>query len=426
MKRGAALAACGAVLSFCVLSWVGQGDQTVRIVSFLTGYGLAFAAYLLALIVAKGLSPTGLRVALVLAVSWRAALVFGPPLLSNDINRYVWEGRVQLQGGNPYAWRDRPDSPRWQGMRDEVWQGLNHKDYPAVYPPLFELACRGVIAVHDSVTAMKAFLVACELLTLWPLAVALRRRNLPRERLLILAWSPLALVEIAGSGHNEAFGFLFLAWSLAALEAGRPLVSALAAALGFQAKFLPGLVAAAWARRYRWWHVVPAGALAAALAFPYYADAHKTFFLSLSKLGQFWRFNETLFALFLALTGSHPSAVRLGVGLVVLLALGLAWRRAEPVAAATLVVAASLLLGPNVLPWYALWFLPLLVVRDEPAVLLYTGTAALTYLVYPAWQSGEVWYLGWDVRVLEYVPSLIVLVWSRFLSGRRGSGPAAT
>jgi hypothetical protein len=58
-------------------------------------------------------------------------------------------------------------------------------------------------------------------LTLWPLAAILRRRGLPRERLLILAWSPLALVEIAGSGHNEAFGFLFLAWSLAAMEAGR-------------------------------------------------------------------------------------------------------------------------------------------------------------------------------------------------------------
>jgi alpha-1,6-mannosyltransferase len=424
--RSIALAGCGAVLSFCTLSWVGQGDQTVRIASFLGLFGLAFAAYLVALIAGKGLSSAGLRLALVLAVSWRVALVFGPPLLSNDVNRYVWEGRVQVHGGNPYAWRDRPDSPRWLELRDSVWQGLNHKDYPAVYPPLFELACRAVIAGHDSVTAMKAFLVACELLALWPLAVVLRRRNLPRERLLILAWSPLALVEIAGSGHNEAFGFLFLSWSLAALEAGRPLVSAVAAALGFQAKFLPGLVAAAWGRRYRSWHVLLAGAVAAAIAFPYYEGARKTFFLSLSKLGQFWRFNETLFALFLAATGSHPAAVRLGVGLVVLLALALAWRRAEPVAAATLVVAASLLLGPNVLPWYALWFLPLLVVRDEPAVLLYTGTSALTYLVYPAWQSGELWYLGWDVRALEYVPSLIVLVWSRFSPKAPRPGSAAT
>ena len=65
---------------------------------------------------------------------------------------------------------------------------------------------------------------------------------------------------------------------------------------------------------------------------------------------------------------------------------------------------ASLLLSPNVLPWYALWLLPLLVVRDEPAALLFTGTVSLAYLVYPAWQSGEPWKLGWGWRALEYLP----------------------
>lgn len=416
------LAACGIVLTLCVGTWALGGDPTRRIASHLALYGLAFAAYLAALHAAKGLSGRGLRAAIILAIAWRAALVLAPPLLSNDVNRYVWEGRVQIHGGNPYAWRDRPDAPRWEGLRDGVWEGLNHKDYPAVYPPLFQLACRGVIALHDSITAMKAFLVACELITLWPLAILLRRRGLPRERLLILAWSPLALVEIAGSGHNEPFGFLFLAWSMAGLESGRPLASALFAALGFQAKFLPGLVAVAWARRYRLWHLLVAATEAVLLAAPYFAGASRTFFLSLSKLARFWRFNETLFAPLAALTGDHEDAVRLGAGLTLLLALVLAARRTEPAAAATTVVAAALLLGPNVLPWYALWFLPLLVVRDEPAALLYTGTAALAYLVYPAWQSGEVWYLPWSVRALEYGPPALVLAWSR-LTSARGAGP---
>ena len=79
-------------------------------------------------------------------VAWRAILVPVPPLLSNDINRYVWEGRVQVHGGNPYRWADRPDAPRWVELRDGVWDGLNHKDYTAVYPPLFLLATRAVVA----------------------------------------------------------------------------------------------------------------------------------------------------------------------------------------------------------------------------------------------------------------------------------------
>ena len=408
-RRGAALGGCGAVLTACVVAWAVRGDPTARIASHLAIYGLAFAAYLFALHAARGLSPAGLGLALLAAVAWRAALVAAPPLLSNDVNRYVWEGRVQLHGGNPYAWRDRPDAPRWTALRDEVWHGLNHRDYPAVYPPLFQLACRGVVGLHDSVTAMKAFLAGCELLALWPLAAVLRRRGLPRERLLVLAWSPLALVEVAGSGHNEAFALPFLAAALAGLETGRPLASAVAAALGFQAKFLPGLVAAAWGRRYRPGHVLLAALVALGVALPYYEGARRTFFLSLSKYAEFWRFNETLFAALAALLGDHGRAVRAGAGLAVLLALVLAWRRAEPAAAGTAVVAAALLLGPNVLPWYALWLLPLLVVRDEPAALLYTGTAALAYLVYPAWQSGEVWRLGWGLRALEYGPCAVVL-----------------
>jgi hypothetical protein len=155
---------------------------------------------------------------------------------------------------------------------------------------------------------------------------------------------------------------------------------------------------------------VPAGGLlAAALVVPFLdQSSKKTMLLSLSKYAQFWRFNETLFAPLAAVLGSHESAVRAGALLTLALAFTLAWRRTEPVAAATAVVVASLLLAPNVLPWYALWLLPLLVLRDEPAALLFTGTVALAYVVYPEWQSGEPWKLGWGWRALEYAPCGIV------------------
>jgi alpha-1,6-mannosyltransferase len=411
LRERVVLVLSASVITTCVVVWAVQGDQTERVPSFLAWFGLAFTAYLVALGRAADLSKRGLILALLVAGVWRAILVTAPPLLSDDVYRSVWEGRVQLRGGNPYAWGDRPDSPRWEPMRDEVWRAMNHRDYPAVYPPLWQLAARAVVATADSVTAMKAFLATVEMLALWPLATVLRRRGLPRGRLLVLAWSPLAIVEVAGSGHNEALGLLFLAVSLAALESGRPLLSAVAAALGFQTKLLPGLVAAAWARRYRAAHVVVAAVVAALLLWPY-RSAGRVLFLSLSKYAALWRFNETAFAPLAALFG-HAAAVRLGAFIVLALAFALAGRRAEPVTAATAVVAATLLLAPSVLPWYALWLLPLLVVRDEAAALLFTGTIALAYVVYPTWRSGEPWHVGWDVRALEYAPCLLVLALSR-------------
>jgi hypothetical protein len=386
-------------------AWAAGGDHTLRIGAHLGLYGAAFAAYLGALRAARGLSRRGLLLALALAAAWRAALVAAPPLLSNDVNRCVWEGRIQLHGGNPYTWGDRPDSPRWVPLRDAVWAGVNHPNYTAIYPPAWQLVARAVVWLHGSVTAMKAFLAACELLCVWPLAAVLRRRGLPRERLLILAWSPLALVEVAGSGHNEAFGLLALALALAALESGRPLAAALAAAVGFQAKLLPGLVALAWARRFRPLHVAAAAALAALLVAPY-ASAGAGLLRSLGAYGRHWRFNETLFAALAALLGGHQRAAVASLALTVLLALALAWRRVEPARAALAVAAATLLLAPNVLPWYALWLLPLLVVVDAPALLCFTGTVGLAYLVYPEWRAGQPWHLGWGLRALEYLPCL--------------------
>jgi len=425
-RRTGWLVVAGLVLTGCVIAWAFGPLPPKRIGPHLGLFGAAFAAYLVALVASRGLSRRGLLLCLGLAVLWRAVLVAAPPLLSNDINRYVWEGRVQVHGGNPYRWSDRPESPRWLPLRDTVYEGLNHKDYTAVYPPLFVLATRAVVAVHDSFTAMKAFLVACELATLGALALVLRRRRLPLERLLVLAWSPLALVEVAGSGHNEAFGMLWMVLALLALDADRPLLSALAASAGFLTKYLPGLVAAAWARRYRWWHVLAGGALVAALVAVYLdPGSQKTMLLSLSKYAQFWRFNDTLFTPLAALLGSHAAAVRAGALLTLALALTLAWRKTEPVAAATAVVVASLLLAPNVLPWYALWLLPLLVLRDEPAALLFTGTVSLAYVVYPDWQSGEPWRLGWGWRALEYGPSAAVALSTWRDAGARRPPPRA-
>ena len=398
---------CGAVLTLCVTDWATGDPPTLRVGIHLALYGVAFVAYLVALAASPGLSRGGLLLALGVALAWRVALVAAPPF-NDDINRYVWEGRIQHHGGNPFKWEDRPTVERWTPLRDEVWDGINHRRMPAIYPPLFQLAARGVTALHDSVTAMKAFLVLCEIATLGLLAGVLRRRRLPAERLLIMAWSPLALVEIAGAGHNDAFAMMWLVAALLALELDRPLLSALAVGAGSMAKLLPGFVALSWARRYRPWQALAALGVIALTVWPY-LDAGRMLFHSLSRFARFWRFNETLFAPLAALLGSHQAAVRAGALALLVLALVLAWRRTELVAAAFAVVAASLLLSPNVLPWYALWFLPLLVLRDEPAALLFTGTVGLAYLVYPDYQSGEPWKVGWGVRVLEYAPCLIVL-----------------
>ena len=418
MKPGRVLLllAAGAVLSACAAFWAQAGDVTGRVGAHLAVYSLAFVAYLLALVASRGLPGRGVSAALALAGLWRLALVAAPPLLSDDVYRYLWEGRVQAHGGNPYAWSDRAEAEKWAPLRDHDWRRMAHKGYTAVYPPLWQLAAAAVVATHASVVAMKALVVCCEVALWGVLALVLRRRGLPPSRLLIAAWSPLALVEVAGSGHNDPFGLLFLGLSLLALERRHVGLSAVAAALGFQAKLLPGFVALAWARRYRLPHAAVALGLAAALVAPY-ASAGSGLWRTLDAYAA-WRFNESLLALLDAVAPSRPAAVRLATVLLAGLALALAARRVDPVPAGFAVVAASIVLAPHVLPWYALWLLPWLVLMDSPGALLFTGTVGLAYLVYPAWQSGEGWQVGGWIRALEYGPCLALAAWT--WRGERG------
>jgi alpha-1,6-mannosyltransferase len=406
------LIGAGLALSACAAFWASAGDLTGRVAPHLGVYGAAFVAYLLALHFSRGLEGHGLAAALLAGVLWRLLLVPAPPLLSNDIYRYLWEARVQSYGGNPYAWSDRADAEKWAPYHDELWRRMDNKSYPAVYPPLWQLAARAVVGRGAPVAALKTFAIACEIGAWAALALMLRRRGLPPARLLVIAWSPLAIVEVAGSGHNDTLGLLCLCLSLLALEAGAPGLSAVGAALGFQAKLLPGFVALAWLRRYRFRHLL-LGALVVAVLFVPFASAG----LSLVKnLGDYssWRFNESVLALFDAVLPSRVASVRLATGLVCGLAVWLAWRRTEPVAAGLAVVSASIALAAHSLPWYALWLLPWLVLMDSPGALLYTGTVGLAYLVYPGYQSGAGWQVGAGIRILEYVPCVLVAAWARF------------
>jgi len=409
MKRRAVLVTSAAVLTLAAAHWAARGDMTRDVPGHLVVYGACFGAYLGALRASRGLSARGLSFAIGLALSWRIALVAAPPLLSDDVHRYVWEGRIQAHGGNPYRWLDRPEAERWTPLRDASWERMNHKNYTAIYPPLWQLAARGVVAVSATATGMKAFLVACEVASWLLLRRLLSKRGLPRERLLIAAWSPLALVEIAGSGHNEAFGILLLLAGLVALESARLGPAALAVSAAFMAKLVPGVLALPWARRFRPIHAALGLALVALLTWPF-AAAGRGLVRTLFGYGEHWRFNETLFAGLAALLPASAAALVALAALLIVAAL-LARGGVEPARASLAMAAAWLLLMPSVLPWYALWLVPLLVLVEAPGALAFTGSVALAYLVYPGWLAGGVWQVTWGTRAVEYgVPVAIQAV----------------
>jgi alpha-1,6-mannosyltransferase len=153
---------------------------------------------------------------LVFAALFRLSIIFAPPYLSDDIYRYVWDGRVQSVGINPY--RYIPADESLAALRDEkIYPKINRRDYAhTIYPPVAEAAFLLITRVSESVTWMKAAMVAFEAIAIWALVQLLISFGFARQRVLIYAWHPLAIWEFAGSGHVDALAIAFIALALLA------------------------------------------------------------------------------------------------------------------------------------------------------------------------------------------------------------------
>jgi hypothetical protein len=211
------------------------------------------AVYLLALGVIRRSpgSRRGLAVILGVAVAMRIAVLLAPPYLSSDVYRYVWDGRVQGAGINPY--RYIPADPALAHLRDaDIFPRINRGNYaPTIYPPAAEAIFYGVTRISERVTAMRAAMVVFEAAAVALLLSLLAGAGLPATRIIVYAWHPLPLWEFAGSGHIDAAIIAFVALALWTRRSAGWLAGP-ARARAVLVKIYPIVVFPALWRRWNW------------------------------------------------------------------------------------------------------------------------------------------------------------------------------
>ncbi len=121
---------------------------------------LAWAVHVLG----RGGAPRAAGLLLVAALL-RLTLLPLPPTLSDDLLRYVWDGRVVAAGQNPYRWA--PEAPELSSLRDEHWRRMPHKAVPTVYPPVALGAFSITARTPWPLVTLKAMLAVADLLTCW-------------------------------------------------------------------------------------------------------------------------------------------------------------------------------------------------------------------------------------------------------------------
>ena len=338
-------------------------------------------------------------IGMALAALWHLPFLLTPPGSDDDIHRYLWDGRVQRLGYNPYI--VVPSDPALAALHTPETRTLNHPDLPSPYPAGAELFFRAVTAIHESIFTLKITFVVCDFAIVLVLLDILRRGGQAAHWVLAYAWNPLLATEVAGSGHIDVVGVLLLLVSVAALGRRWRAVAAVAFGLAVAVKLLPIVLLPLYWRRVR----IRDGALAAVVLGFLYVPFLNHGRILIGALGTYlhsFRFNDPVFA-----TLERVAAPQLLVGFAVLVGfLTAIWMRSKSEAlfsdAFAWPMAASLLCAPVVYPWYLLWLLPFVRSASALPLIIWTVSIIPTYYVWHLRALGRPWIVpGW-IMLLEY------------------------
>ncbi len=407
------------------------GDLRVRTVSLLVLWAVAHAAYLAASWVVT--RPTGrptenaLRVGaprsfkplwIVIGVALLARLFLIPtgPMLSEDVYRYLWDGRLVARGLNPYL--HAPSDSSLAPFHDGLLARLNHSDVPTIYPPAAQLFFGAVARIEPSPRAFKLAMVPLEGALWIALLFLLRRRGLADERMLLFAWNPLVVIESYGSGHLDLMTAAFLTLALAMSEAKRTASAGIAFAAAVLTKYTPLLLVPYLARR-RAVLLLGVAAAVSALFFLPFGNAGTSLWKGLGIYAAHWEFNGSLYPVLRAAGATERGSRLILGGALAVAALWISLRARTATGAALGVFTAYLIASPTVYPWYLVPLAALLPLHPNAGLLVFSGLAALSYLPLSTYHATGAWALPAWIRWVEYGGFAAVAAAAAWIARRR-------
>jgi len=408
-------------LSICSRKVSSIGDP-----SFIIPLAVAGIAYLLAireLFSTPTLPRRVIVMLLVLAGLWRIPFLVSLPGPDDDIHRYLWDGRVQRLGYNPYL--IVPSDPALASLHTPETRGLNNPDLPSPYPPGAELFFRAVTAIHESLFSLKVAFVFCDLAIILVLLEILRRSGQGSHWVLAYAWHPLLTTDVAGSGHIDIVGVLLLLVSAAALGRQWRAVAAAAFGLAVAVKFLPIVLLPVYWKRVRIRDAILAATVVGLLFIPFLNHGR----IPIGSLGTYvrsFRFNDPVFAAL-----EQVAAPQFAVGVAVVAGFLVAlWLRSKATEWSPDMfawpMAASLLCAPVVYPWYLLWLLPFVRSASTVPLIIWTVSIIPTYYVWHLRALGRAWLVPAWIMVLEYGSVALAVATIEFRRLRRRSAPRSS
>jgi hypothetical protein len=253
-----------------------------------------------------------LKILLAAAIIFRLLFLFAIPNLSQDFYRFIWDGRLLLEGINPYLmtpaeYFSSGDLP-FSGAQ-ELYEGMSSLSArnPTNYPPLNQLffalaALFGGNSILTSVVWLRIFIIAADIGIFYFGRKLLRNLKFPESNIFLYLLNPLVIIELTGNLHFEGVMLFFLLAALYILQCQKWLFSALFFSCSIAVKLIPLMFLPLLFRRLGWKRALVyyavTGFLLLLFFLPFLSGAFaENFFSSINLWFQKFEFNASIYYL---------------------------------------------------------------------------------------------------------------------------------
>ncbi|MGA9295502.1 MAG: glycosyltransferase 87 family protein [Ignavibacteriaceae bacterium] len=350
-------------------------------------------------------------------------IIFIPvhPAGSDDYYRYLWDGKVQANGINPYAYA--PDAKELTYLHSDKLPGLvNHANMKTLYPPLTEIFFYiSYLISGESYLGLKLLLLFFDLITIYGIFLILKKLNLGKKYLLLYAVSPLPIFQFFVDAHADGFGLAFIIFAIFFYLDNRKVLSYILIGLSICIKpigllFIPLLFFTEKSISEKIKIILLPVLICAAMYIPYVFTG--TPFQALIKFTENWTFNGIVFDVLNSFMHNNQKA-RLICGIIYFfIFLVILYSKKDLLEKTYLSIFLLLIFSPVVHPWYVSWLVILLPFVPRWSGIFYASLVSLAAITDLNYQLSGIWKEYTIVLILEYVPVLAFFFYEIFKSGK--------
>ncbi|NOY71905.1 MAG: hypothetical protein GXP14_05940 [Gammaproteobacteria bacterium] len=390
-----------------ILFFYSKHPLLLNITGYIGLFAVAFALYgvVITYYIKKKYCPP-ISCVIFFAFIFHAIGIFATPLFEDDFFRYLWDGYTFFELGSPYRhapsfyFSDAAISSLMQANLNQI----NYPDIKTIYSPLLQYSFwLSYWLFPADVFGLQLIYSACNMVVIFILAKMINARSL-----LLYAWNPLIIKEVAFTAHPDILGVVFLVAAFY-FFAKYPKTSALCLGLSVCSKPFAWVIAVYFLLRFKRVQFDIFFLTIVLLYMPFLFNGSEL--SGLFAFGRDWEFNAAIYSvLTYAMSGIHAKMV----GAILLLCIMVyCFNRFHKTSVlnirADLLMGGLILLSPVINPWYLMWLLPFAAMHHHlwPWVMSFTlllsyfsginlGSEHLAAYQLPAW-----------VKPAEYFPVLL-------------------